>query len=152
MSPFVAIILTGAVLGGGLYLLVQQFIPGVPALSRALERLNTEPAPPLDLKREAPLAEQVGTRLQRQLGSRGNKLILASDADLEILDKPRSELLGEKAVSAAIGFLLGPISYVMMILGGVGIGYLLPAGMSLAFAVAGWYFPDLNPGQSQGRP
>lgn len=143
MNPLIAMILTGALVGTGIYLMVHQVLPGVPALGRALERLNSEPTPPLDIQQGAPLAEQVGTRLQRRLGSHASHLTLASDADLEILDKPRYELLGEKAVSAGLGFLFGPFTSLVMTLGGVGVGYLLPAGLSLVFATLGWFFPDL---------
>lgn len=143
MNPLFAMILVGAVVGGGIYLVVHQLVPGVPALGRALERLNSNPTPPMEIKREAPLAEQVGTRLQRRLGSRANRLILATEADLEILDKPRYELLGEKAVTAALGFLFGPFTAVVGTLGGIGVGYLLPTSASLVLAAIGWFIPDL---------
>lgn len=144
MSPIFSMILTGAVVGAGIYLLVNQFVPGVPALGRALERLNSSPSPTLEIKRSAPLSEQVGTRLQRRLGTYGDRLTLVSEADLEILSKPRYELLGEKAVAAGLGFLFGPFTYVVMVLGGVGVGYLLPTGVSLVAAIGLWFLPDFS--------
>lgn len=142
MNPLLSMILAGAVVGGGIFLLVRQTVPGVPALGRALERLNTDPLPPLAIDQDADLAARVGTRLQRRLGTSRSRLLQVSDPDLEIIGRQRYEILGEKSVSAFIGFLIGPFTTVVFTLGGVGIGYLLPAVFSFIFAAAGWFIPD----------
>ncbi|WP_154793233.1 hypothetical protein [Occultella kanbiaonis] len=143
MSQLLGVILAGAAVAAGAYLLVRLLVPGVPALGKALERLDSEPVPVLVLPDGAPMAQRVGTRLARGLGTRTQTLVLVSDADLAILDKPRSELLGEKAICATIAFLMGPVTTVILTAGGVPVSFLLPGIVSLALAGLAWIYPDL---------
>lgn len=143
MNPLVAIIFAGAVVGAGAYLLVRSLAPGVPALGKALERLNSEPVPVLPVAAGAPLAQRVGARIGRGLGTRSRALMLVTDADLAILEKSRSELLGQKAITAAIGLLIGPAITVLLTTVGVPIAFLLPTAGCLALAVLAWFYPDL---------
>lgn len=143
MNTLLTVILAGAAVGAGVFLLVRQVVPGVPALGKALERLNNDPVPPLVIAENADLAAKVGARLQRRVPTSGSRLFQVSDADLEILGRQRYEVLGEKLVSALIGFLIGPFTTLVGTLGGVGVGYLLPTVFSLVFAAAGWFVPDL---------
>ncbi|CAM3422552.1 hypothetical protein OCAE111667_09215 [Occultella aeris] len=143
MSLLLGVILAGAAVGAGAYLLVRVLVPGVPALGKALERLDSEPVPVLVLPDGAPMSQRVGTRLARGLGTRTHALVLVSDTDLAILDKPRSELLGEKAICAIIAFLMGPVITVILTAGGVPVSLLLPGIVSLALAGLAWIYPDL---------
>lgn len=144
MSPQLMMVLAGCAVGAGLYLLARQLLPSTPGLGKALERLNTAPTPVVALPAGAPLEQRVGARLQPLLGRQARRLTLVSDPDLAILGRSRSTLLGEKVIAAAVGILIGPVVGLLLTLGGVGTGYLLPGAASLLLGALAWVFPDLH--------
>lgn len=143
MNVPLMMVLAGAAAGAGLYLLVRQLLPSAPGLRPALERLNSTPPPVVELPRNASLEQRVGARFQPLLEGRIQALTLSKPADLAIVGKSRSALLGERLIAAAAGLLIAPLAGAMLTLGGVGIGYLLPGAASLLLAVLGWLLPDL---------
>src|SRR5699024_7271639 len=58
--------------------------------------------------------------------------------------KSRSELLGEKAIAAVVGFLMGPVITLILGAGGVPVAFALPGAACLGLALVGWIFPDLR--------
>src|SRR5690606_481101 len=143
MNPTLLIIAAGLAVGGGWYLLIRQLLPSRPALQPALERLNSAPTPIPDLPPGAPLEQRLGARAQPLLEGRITALTLTTAADLAIVGKARSTLLGERLIASAAGLVVAPLAGMVLSLGGVGVGYLLPGAASLALGVLGWLLPDL---------
>lgn len=143
MNSILLIVLAGIAVGGGCYLLVRQLLPSMPALRPALQRLNTAPTPVVEVPAGAPLEQRLGARAQPFLETRIARLTLTKSADLAIVGKARSTLLGERLIASAAGLAIAPIAGLALTLGGVGVGYLLPGVAAIGMGALGWLLPDL---------
>lgn len=146
MTPTAALMmLAGALVGLGVFLLVRTRIPAQPRLTVVIHRLTTQ-EPTLGTVTagsSSGLYSQLGARLHRSLGARARGLSLVSDTDLLILGKARHVLLGEKLVFAAIGLALPVIVWVIFTATQLGFPPVIPAGLSLLLAAGGWFLPDI---------
>lgn len=143
MNATLLTIVAGLAVGAGCYLLIRQLLPSRPALQPALERLNSAPTPTPDLPLGAPLEQRLGARAQPLLEGRIAALTLTKTADLAMVGKARSTLLGERLIASAAGLVVAPIAGLVLTLGGAGVGYLLPGAASLVLGALGWLLPDL---------
>lgn len=137
------IVLTGAGLGLGLWMLLIAVLPPAPSLATALTA--TQPARPATTVAalnhdEARWILRIGRPLGRMLARVG----APSDQqrrDLRIIGRPVEVLVAHQAIGAAAGLLL-PGS-VFLVLAGVGlpVGWAVPSLATLASASLGWLLP-----------
>ena len=134
------VILAGAGLGLGIVIVVAGLRPAHPGLSEVLTRIYTPRA----------LAVPAGGKRSRVLVSLGTAVgidRLVTDSvrrDLHILDRSIDDHI---ARSAASGLGLGaipPVAGALLALDGLGIPLLLPAGLTVIFAVGGAILPTLT--------
>ena len=80
---------------------------------------------------------------QRYLGARTE--------DLNILGISRAELAGRKAASALAGLLGPPVLVAVLLVAGVDVPALLPAGLSVGLGALGWVTPSRQVGERAAR-
>lgn len=144
MTAAAVMILAGACVGAGLYLLVRQLLPSTPALRPALQRLSaSSPPATVPVPTGAPLEQRIGARFQPMLEGRLGAMTLTRPADLAIVGKAPSMLLGERLIATAAGLVVIPMAALALSLAGIGVGFLIPGVVSLALGALGWVLPDL---------
>jgi tight adherence protein C len=146
VSPLQVAVAGGMITATGLVMGVAAVRPGAPKLSLVLAQLNV--AAPVDAAAsiqgqpttvEAPwwcrlLPPRVVVLAQRYLGARSQ--------DLNILGKSGAELAGAK-VAWALGGLLGPpVLCAVLLVAGVNVAALAPAGVGVGLAALGWTIPS----------
>ncbi|WP_432570901.1 type II secretion system F family protein [Kineococcus sp. SYSU DK005] len=147
MIPLV--VLLGALVGVGLLVLAREFIPQQARLSDALQRLDTSPTLSYRYRPEAVESgaqAKVGHWLEKRMppGLRGQVL----GPDLALLGRSSANFLGEKALTALVGFMLPIVGTMTMTIAGSLMGaplslpFMLPAGAAVGLAVIGFLLPD----------
>lgn len=134
-------LLLGALAGTGIFLIIRTLLPAGPDLGAALERLN-DTSKPIVLDDDASVFARVGLRARKRFGSRIPGQI-ASAQDMSLVGKEPHMLLGEKIVLALV-MLITPLALTTALTSmGMGLPVVLPLGLSLILAIAGWFLPDL---------
>ncbi|HTQ90915.1 MAG TPA: type II secretion system F family protein [Streptosporangiaceae bacterium] len=134
----------GAGFGLGLAAIAFGLAPARPPLTAALAALTRppQPAPALPAS-EGGWAAQMGRPFAAVLAGLG----LPSDrirSDLAVLGRPPGRQLAEQAAAAITGLLLPPATTTVLALGGVSLGWQLPAAASLILGATGFLLPDLS--------
>ncbi|MFF3070040.1 hypothetical protein ACFVSN_30445 [Kitasatospora sp. NPDC057904] len=139
MSPFALI--AGALLGAGLALLLRELVPAPPDLGAVLEAIDAAPA---QHAQDAP-AESVPwwERAGATAAVRFAGVLRLPLRDLDLTGQSVGNFVAAKATMAAGGLLLPSLLTAILVLGGWGIGFTLPALTGPAIAAAGWFVPDL---------
>ena len=155
MSPMQVAVAGAMFTAAGLVLGARAVRPGAPRLSLVMAQL-TDAAP---LEAAASGAEQptagrahwwsrllpapVLTLAQRYLGARAE--------DLSILGISGAELAARKAALAMAGLLAPPVLLAVLLVAGVDVPVLLPAGVGVGLAALGWVAPSRQVGDRAAR-
>lgn len=138
MNGFWLVILSGAVGGGGIALLVNELLPAAPKLGPALDRLNPAPAapqqPPTDAS--APQA-RAGAWLVKQLP------VPLPRKDLDLLQQSAEEFLLNKTLLVLLGLFAPSLFIAAWTLLGITVPLYAPAVVGLVLAGVFWFVPDL---------
>jgi len=146
VSPLQVAAAGGMITAAGMVLAVAAMRPAAPKLSLVLAQLNV--SSPVDAgaasqvepaSDQAPwwsrwLPARVVTSAERYLGARGE--------DLNILGMSRAELAGRKAAMGLGGLLAPPILAAVLLVAGVDVPVLFPAGVGVGMGALGWMIPS----------
>jgi Flp pilus assembly protein TadB len=144
-------LLLGAGAGFGLWLLALGLAPARPLLAEGLQRLRLQPAPPpIATPPELPpgplirLGNPIARRLLRDGTQAGPWLVtrFASPQDLALLGRAGDRHLAEKIGVAICGLLLPSAVALLLLAGGIALPPLVPLGLAILLAVAGFFLPD----------
>jgi tight adherence protein C len=138
------VLLTAAGTGLGLWLIVVGLWPPPPRLDKALAALNPPPEPIAPTSDEhAGWTARVGGPAVRHLQRIGLPTA-GTRRDLQAVGKPVGVHLAEQATAAVVGLLLPPVFTAILALGGITVGFGVPAVASLLSAVVGFLAPELS--------
>jgi tight adherence protein C len=145
MSPLQLAVLGGMITAAGLVLGVAAVRPGAPKLSLVLAQLNHS-AP---MEAALPGTDSVGARapwwralLPAPMVALARRYLGAASQDLNIVGLSGAELAGRKAALAAGGLLGPPVLFAVLLVAGVDVPALLPAGLSVGLGALGWVTPS----------
>jgi tight adherence protein C len=139
----ISTLLWGAGLGVGLWALVVWLFPPQPPLRTLIDRLHTTPPPPPILTADSDgWALRIGKPLVKPLAALGlpNRRL---QGDLAVIGKSAQQHLAEKATLALTGLLLPLLVELVLVLGGLGLSWEVPAMAGLLLAVGGFLLPDV---------
>lgn len=134
------LILVGAVLGGGIALLISELRPAPPELSSALDRLHRPPA--------AVSTAAAGEAQDRFLDRLGGRLVGLSWAripyrELALVGRSPARFMAYKLVYTLVGLVAAPYLAFLSSFAGLHGGVVLPAFGSLVAAGCCWFIPDV---------
>jgi hypothetical protein len=154
MSPLQLAVLGGMITAAGLVLGVAAVRPGAPKLSLVLAQLNHGAL----VEAALPGTESAGVRapwwralLPAPMVALAQRYLGAASQDLNIVGMSGAELAGCKAALAAGGMLGPPVLFAVLLVAGVDVPALLPAGLSLGLGALGWVIPSRQARQRAGR-
>ncbi len=138
-------VIAGAVLGGGLFLLVVALLPRRVSLARQLAAFDRRPVPAV---RQARPAGEPESEFSRKLGA-GLAAFCAEQGwefpalrnDLALADKSFENFLATSVLLGVFGFLIGPILLLLLSVIGVHISLVLPIWLGLVLAIVFSVFP-----------
>ena len=138
-------VIAGAVLGGGLFLLVVALLPRRVSLARQLAAFDSRPVP---VVRQARPAGESESEFSRKLGA-GLAAFCAEQGwefpalrnDLALADKSFENFLATSVLLGVFGFLIGPILLLFLSVIGVHISFVLPIWLGLILAIIFSIFP-----------
>ncbi|POM27253.1 Bacterial type II secretion system protein F domain protein [Actinomadura rubteroloni] len=144
-------LLAGAIAGLGLFALVRALFPPRPGLATRLaafdaaRRRGTERAGRTSPTRESVggLRARVGRELVRFAEARGWRMT-SIRADLDITDRSLEAFLATKFLLPAAALLFVPVVIAYFALLGLGMSVQVPAWICVIFAVAFFFFPDVQ--------
>jgi tight adherence protein C len=131
----ILVILTGAGAGLGLFLILREFAPGVPALGPALRQLH---APVGETTGQPPIAPTSGP-----LGWLGSRLRVPH-RELSLIGHSPERYLTEKVGFALLGLLFPPVFSLILAVTGIRLGIVIPAVVGLALAVLFFFLVDVS--------
>lgn len=137
------VLILGAVVGAGLYLIIRALLPTQPALPAAIDRLSTTAA--VDHPSALPpkgLEERLGEwaeRLTSQL-----PMIVTPERDLALIGWSTRKFFGQKAMAALVGFLFPVIMSVIAYLAQISLPIPITTGAMLVLAIVFFFLPDLE--------
>ncbi|MFI7008853.1 hypothetical protein [Streptomyces sp. NPDC050145] len=139
MNTLTTVLLSGAVGGSGLALLVNELLPAAPKLGPALSRLHPDPTPHMAATagRQESAQSQVGRWLVRKLP------VTPPRKDLDLLGQSAEEFLLNKALLAVFGLFAPSLFITAWTLIGINVPLYAPALVGLVLAVVCWFVPDL---------
>jgi hypothetical protein len=138
-------ILSGALVGFGVSLMVWRLAPADPDLADALQRLSPDRA----RRRASGAVHQSGDTRER-LGIWGMKTLPAGawgsvpSRELAILRVPLSRYYGEKLMFALVGLVIPPLLTILFTLLGASLPLFVPAVATVGLAVGMFFLPDYN--------
>ncbi|MFC9358705.1 type II secretion system F family protein [Rhodococcus sp. NPDC057014] len=145
MSIQMTVILYTSVGTIGIYLVALYIMRAQPALSDAMARLSG-PAPERTATTGTSLidgmANKLGIRVHPYL--QDSKFFTLPNADLALLHRDPAHVLGEKLVAALLGLLIFPFLNLVLTAFGVGLGWSIPAILSIATAFLLFLIPDIE--------
>ena len=154
MSPLQLAVLGGMITAAGLVLGVAAVRPGAPKLSLVLAQLN-HGAP---VEAALPGTDSAGARavwwsalLPAPVVALARRYLGAASQDLNIVGMSGAELAGRKAALAAGGLLGPPVLFAVLLVAGVEVPALLPAGLSVGLGALGWVIPSRQVGDRAAR-
>ena len=138
-------VIAGAVLGGGLFLLVVALLPRRVSLARQLAAFDSRPVPAV---RQARPTGQSESEFSRKLGA-GLAAFCAEQGwefpalrnDLALADKSFENFLATSVLLGVFGFLIGPILLLLLSVIGVHISFVIPIWLGLVLAIVFSVFP-----------
>jgi tight adherence protein C len=138
-------VIAGAVLGGGLFLLVVALLPRRVSLGRQLAAFDSRPVPVVRQTRPAGESE---SEFSRKLGA-GLAAFCAEQGwefpalrnDLALADKSFENFLATSVLLGVFGFLIGPILLLLLSVIGVHISLVIPIWLGLVLALVFSVFP-----------
>jgi hypothetical protein len=145
VSPLQVAAAGGMITAAGLVLGVAAVRPGAPKLSLVLAQLNVAPLQAATTVAGQPDGERApwwGRLLPAPLVAWAERYLGARVQDLNILGMSRSELAGRKAALGLGGLLGPPVLGAVLLVAGVDIPALLPAGVGVGLGALGWTIPS----------
>ncbi|RAJ48624.1 hypothetical protein K388_06972 [Streptomyces sp. KhCrAH-43] len=144
-------LLCGALVGGGLVVLVRQFMPSHPDLNAVLDRLEATDAPAPaggGEVREPTTARSRSDALALRIGAavlaRGAMPLSVARQDLDLLSVSVAKHVGDKIVGAVGGLMLPQLAVAFMALSGTHLPFSVPLFVSLGLAFSMWVSTDTN--------
>ncbi|MDA8056855.1 MAG: type II secretion system F family protein [Actinomycetota bacterium] len=137
----------GAGVGAGLWLVVRGLFPPRPSLAQALAQLRRIPEPaPLTADVDGGMAARLGRPIASLLGRSDARWLVPGKVrqDLAVLGRSAERHLAEKVTLALVGLLVAPAVTVLLAVGGVHLGLVLPVWASLVCTAGGFFLPDLG--------
>lgn len=135
----------GALLGLGVYLLVRGLVPAEPDAQRVIARMSGADRPVDVADDEAPSGSvRVGTWLQRRIPRDVLARVMPSNADLELVGRHPTTVMGEKVLAAVGAMLVGPLLALLNAMLGLGLPGSIPVGLMLVFTVGAFFLPDIE--------
>jgi tight adherence protein C len=143
----IPVIIGGAVVGAGLFLLLFAMIPRRLSLARqlaALEapRLPRRPAAAVDA-RESQLSRRLGSGLARLCAEQGWEFP-SLRANLSLIGKSFENYLATKVLLAFFGLLVVPLLFAVLGAAGLHVPIVIPVWLAIAVAVIFFFLPDLE--------
>jgi tight adherence protein C len=134
-----AAIIAGAVVGGGIFLLIVALMPRRTSLARQLAAFDARPlATPavrrLPGEKESELTRRLGSGLSAFCREQGWEFP-SLRADLALAGKSFENFLATTVLLAVFGLLLGPILLVLLTVAGLHISFVIPVWLGLILAV-----------------
>jgi hypothetical protein len=126
----ILVILAGAGTGLGLFLILREFVPGVPALGPALRRLHAPTA--------AATAPATGA-----LGWAGSRLRVPH-RELALIGHSPERYVAEKIGFTLVGLLFPPVFTLLLALTGIRLGIVIPAVAAALLAVLFFFLVDVS--------
>jgi hypothetical protein len=150
----VAALVLGAVTGVGLLFIVLGLAPGQPRLSSAISRLDGSDKPvqtPLLADETLGLTQKIGVWASNRRFPTVAFRLRVSDADLDLIGKSRTTLMGEKVVAAAAGLFWPPVAGMACSLLGMSVPFAPPFFVGILAGVGLWFAPDLQARSAAAR-
>ena len=134
-----AAVIAGAVVGGGLFLLIVALMPRRASLARQLAAFDARPAAAPVLRRlpgekESEISRRIGIGLAAFCREQGWEFP-SLRSDLALADKSFENFLATPVLLAVFGLLLGPILLVLLTVAGLHISFVIPVWLGLILAV-----------------
>lgn len=152
MTHLMQLVACGMAVGLGTFLVVRALAPTHPNLQAAIGNLGPRHTSALASTRRAARTtagqvapssrDRIGAAVQRRLS--GMPGFSVPQADLDLLGQSAARFYGDKTVSAMLGLLTPTLVGVSMSLAGVGLPFLIPAGLGVVMAAGFWFMPDLS--------
>jgi Flp pilus assembly protein TadB len=131
------VLILGAVLGLGVFLLVSELIPAGAQVGAALDRLGQQ-----DVGLAAPPPARLTHRMGRALAEAVPWLPVPA-ADLTLLNSDRSAWLASKVACGLLGLAAPVVVTALLALGGHPVSWPVPVGAALLIGVGLFFAPDL---------
>jgi pilus assembly protein TadC len=150
----IAALVLGAVTGVGLLLIVLGVAPGQPRLTSAIARIDGSDRPvetALLSDETVGLTQKIGTWASNRRFPTFAFRLQASDADLDLIAKSRTTLMGEKVVAAGAGLFWPPVAGMACSLLGLSVPFAPPFVVGVLAAIGLWFVPDLQARAAAGR-
>ncbi len=143
-----AAIIVGAVIGGGLFLLVVALMPRKVSLSRQLAAFDSRPAAPVIVRRvtgeeESEVTRRLGLGLAAFCKEQGWDFP-ALRTDLALADKSFENFLATSVLLGIFGFIIGPILLLLTTVVGLHVSFIIPIWLGLMLAVIFCVLPYLE--------
>ena len=133
-------LLTGALVGLGVFLLVRELVPASPRLDDALDRLRTQRVRLVAAPGDRSLQSRLGDKLARN--SSRLPFVTVPTRELTLLRIQPSEFLGEKALLGIIGLAFPPVATLLLRWLGLGVPLVVPAIASVVLGLVLFLVPD----------
>ena len=133
-------LLTGALVGLGVFLLVRELVPARPRLDDALDRLRTQRVRLVAEPGDRSLQSRLGDKLARN--SSRLPFVTVPTRELTLLRIQPSEFLGEKALLGIIGLAFPPVATLLLRWLGLGVPLVVPAIASVVLGLVLFLVPD----------
>ena len=138
-------VIAGAVLGGGLFLLVVALLPRRVSLARQLAAFDSRPVPVVRPTRpawesESEFSRRLGAGLAAFCAEQGWEFPALRN-DLALADKSFENFLATSVLLGVFGFLIGPILLLLLSVVGVHISLVIPIWLGLVLAIVFSVFP-----------
>jgi Flp pilus assembly protein TadB len=133
MNPIVIIIvLAGGGVGLGLFLILREFAPGVPALGPALRQLRGPTIDGSDRVRASSPLTVVGSHLR------------IPHRELALIGYTPERYMAEKVGFPVVGLLFPPVFSLILAVSGIRLGIVIPAAVGLLLAVVFFFLVDVS--------
>jgi hypothetical protein len=143
------VLVSGAVIGLGVFLLVVALIPRRLSLARQLAAFDADvrsasrARPPRVDGRESQIGRRVGAGIARFCAEQGWEFG-SLRANLSLVGKSFESYLATKLLLAIFGLLVGPLLLTVLSLGGIQLPFAVPLWAGLALAAVFFFLPDLE--------
>lgn len=141
--PWLLPAIAGALVGSGVFLFVRHLVPAEPDFAKVAARISGTDVTRVEVPTDADPYARIGGFLQRRLTTAQLARILPSHADLDLVGKTSTQVLGTQIVSALIALVLLPFAGLFSMLG-VAIPMAPAAGVTLLLAALAFFAPGLE--------
>ena len=128
----IIIVLAGGGAGLGLFLILREFVPGVPALGPALRQLHAPTPDGSDRARASGPLAVAGSHLR------------IPHRELALIGYSPERYVTEKVGYPVVGLLFPPVFSLLLALSGMRVGILIPAAAGLLLAVVFFFLVDVS--------